>query len=128
MSATKKARNKYQRAQFNKMRNSRANIGYWMEDTVEKILETMVKDKKLLSFKRSKPNSRQDREGRDFRVTKLVQGQKISISFGITISLTGVIRHKCKHPDVPQLLMEPTISDERIAEKILSLFNPLENN
>lgn len=121
--ATKKSLERYRKAQFKQMMRNRAYIGQCMENVVERVLKTMVQNGQILTFKRYRQNSRQDREGKDFKAVALVSGRKVSISFGITISYTSVIRHRCKHPDVPQLLMEPTAPDKRIAEKILGLFD-----
>lgn len=101
----------------------RADLGRKFELTVAKLLNRMVENNKLTSSLYNQPNSSADKQGKDFTVTQISKnGEKITHSFGVTISYQSWGRAKLKHPDVPQFYFPIGTRFATIEETILNLF------
>ena len=95
--------------------------GRQQEERVENILQQMWQKREISSFQRYTPNGEEDRQGKDFSVTK----ERKTIDFGITISERSAHRATEKHPDIPQIHLPLWMKDEDIRLAILNLFIPL---
>lgn len=100
----------------------RARLGRSQEENVEGILEKMRERGLIADFRRSRPNSKMDAEGKDFSVTKLVDGVEVVRHFGMTISMKSRNNARVKYPDVPQYTFPVGINPSTIERRILELF------
>lgn len=102
-----------------------ADVGRIKEIEVEKLLKQAgdINGKLLFSsVKRHEPNSLEDREGKDFTVSIIVDDKIISRSFGISISRQSVCESRLKHPQIPQMHLPISIKPDTIVKKVLALF------
>lgn len=100
-----------------------AQEGRRFESKVEQVLYRMQQQGRIVRFTYHQPHSQEDREGKDFTVVKVVNGQPIEQSFGISISQHRVHQSQEKHPNVPQLHLPLRMKDDQIATAILTLFH-----
>lgn len=101
-----------------------AQRGRETEKRVEKILAEMVAAGDILDFVYSLPNSTEDAGRTDFTVRRAMDGSVHARSFGITIS--GSRYRLCSNflrPDCPNIQIPPDMTDTRIRERILMLFD-----
>lgn len=96
--------------------------GEVLESTVIKLLQELKNEERILQFVHHPKNSREDSEGKDFTVTKEVNGAKKVLSFGVTISLRCWANAKVKHPQIPQLCFPLGTKLETMEKRILELF------
>jgi hypothetical protein len=99
-----------------------AQQGVLMEAHVENILNTMKEAGIVLDFTHHAKCSPADRSGKDFTVSKVVNGDVVAVSFGITISQKSMQRACLLHDEVPQLWFPLGIKPETIQRKIMGLF------
>ena len=92
------------------------------QEGMRKILEEMVADGLLSDFQISFPNSPEDREGKDIKVSQMIGSESINEYFGITISFNAWNDAKRFHPDIPQFCFPIGTKPETIKKRILSLF------
>lgn len=102
-----------------------SEYGRLFELEVEKLLNKMKENGKIFSFVRHLPHTPEDLAGKDFTVTKLVNGQTLEISFGVTISARQrqLNEHKMCHPNVPQFRFPIGTNPSTIEKRILELFS-----
>ena len=93
------------------------------EDKVERIMIQMCNRGNLSSVIHHPPNSFEDQNGKDFTVSKVINGEIVTKSFGLTFSMSRELRATKKHPDVPQKYIPLWASDKEIEDTILSLFS-----
>ena len=99
------------------------DLGGLMEERVEKLGLILVERGDLSEFVRHEPNSKEDSAGKDFTATKIINGELVQRSFGITISGEKKrIVSQSLHLDVPQWWTPWEMRDENIQKKIVSLF------
>jgi hypothetical protein len=103
--------------------NRYSEVGLDLELHVESLLEKMVEEEIIQSFTHHSHNSPEDSRGKDFTVSKVVCGEIIKKSFGVTISLRSWNHSKHKHPNVPQMCFPIGTKTETINKRILDLFN-----
>ena len=109
-------------AGFRARRSQRmANQGIVLEDTVEKLLEKLKDEKKILGFTRHPHNSKEDSSGKDFTVIFDSNGYEDERSFGVTISLRSWHDAKLMHRDVPQFCWPIGTNTTTMQERILKL-------
>lgn len=114
---------------FHSRRSERGSeLGRKTEERVEKLLTKKLGVSGLVSFEYFSPHSPEDCQGKDFRVTRLIDGKKITALFGVTISLLCQQKHQAKHPDVPCIRIPPGMSDERIWQRICRICEEKANN
>ncbi len=109
------------RAYKNRRSERMAQIGLGLEDRVEGILARMKEDGEISGFVHSKRHSFNDRNGKDFIVFKLINGEYVAAGFGVTISQNSFSRAKVRHPS-PQFRFPVETKDETIRRHILGLF------
>lgn len=108
---------------FKKRRSMRgAKQGQALEAEVEKVLNRMKERGELVQVIHHFSNSPEDRDGRDFTVSRYVEGQEVFCSFGVTISLRRWYRGKTLHRDVPQFCFRLDTKPETIRGRVLELF------
>lgn len=100
----------------------RAHMGRAQEENVENILAKMLSHGLIADFKRSRPNSKMDAEGKDFEVVKLVDGALVVRHFGMTISMKSRNNARVRYPDVPQFTFPIGINPSTIEKRVLELF------
>ena len=105
----------------------RSFLGRMTENRVEKLLTKKKEMEELIDFERYEANSPEDSEGKDFRVTALIDGELISASFGITISMKCQQEHQMKHPSVPSIVIPPEMNDKRIWWRITEILKEKKN-
>ena len=64
-----------------------------------------------------------DRQGKDFTVARVVRGEIVSRSFGVTISLKSWKLDQQLYPGVPQFCFPIGTRPDTIIKRILSLFD-----
>jgi hypothetical protein len=101
----------------------RARLGRAQEENVEAILLKMREQGLIADFKRSRPNSKMDAEGKDFSVTMLVGGVEVVRHFGMTISMKSRNNARVRYPDVPQFVFPVGTNPSTIERRILELFS-----
>ena len=99
-----------------------AAVGRMLEDEVEKILAKMQDEGVIFDFARSLPNSQEDHEGKDFRVSQIIDGKKIDRFLGVTISQRSHSIARIRHRNVPQFLFPVETKQETIKKRVLELF------
>lgn len=92
-----------------------------IEGGAKKLLAKKQKTDELISWEYFSPNSKEDLEGKDFRVTMMVDGKTVTILFGVTISLESHQKHQARYPDVPSILIPINMTEERIWYRICRL-------
>jgi hypothetical protein len=102
--------------------NRRARMGRAQEENVEEILKKMLSQGKISGFKRARPNSKMDAEGKDFEVVKLVGEVEVVRHFGMTISMKSRNNARVRYPTVPQFTFPIGINPGTIERRILELF------
>ncbi len=100
-----------------------ARVGRDLEVKVKEYLQEMTYSGVIYSFIRHEPNSPEDKDGRDFTVVKQINGEIISRSFGVTISLHSWSQSKRLHPTHPQFCFPIGTNKETIVKRILELFS-----
>lgn len=116
--------NQKSRQEFSNRRSVRmSKLGREFEQEVLKLLNRMVEDSKLASAVYNAPFSREDREGKDFTVGKLVNGEIVYRSFGVTISLLSYSKGKVLHHEVPQFCFPIGTNPSTIEKRVLALFS-----
>lgn len=99
----------------------RSELGLQNEDRVLDILEQAVDKGRFSSFRKTRRSGPEDFSGKDFIVKKIVHGEVVEISFGVTISLksqqTALLRH-----GLPCFLITPEMKDETFLRKVDKLF------
>lgn len=105
----------------------RSELGRQTEVRVEKLLVKKITAGELASFKYFPANSPEDCQGKDFQVSKEIEEEVITASFGITISLNCYQEHQAKHPDEPCILIPPEMGDERIWYRICQILKEVKN-
>ncbi|MDA2922299.1 hypothetical protein MYX07_03475, partial [Patescibacteria group bacterium AH-259-L07] len=68
------------------------------------------------------PHGREDSQGKDFTVSKIVNGELVTKSFGVSISLKSVAKAQKKHPNVPQIHLPLNSKPDDIVRSVLALF------
>ncbi len=96
--------------------------GRTLEDDVERLLEKMKARGDVSLFVRNSANSAADAEGKDFTVTKKVDGVDVVRHFGVTISTKSHNNAKVRYPDVPQFHFPIGTNPTTIEKRILELF------
>lgn len=96
----------------------RAELGRETEVRVANLLAKKLADGELVSFQHFTPNSLEDKQGKDFQVTRTVANKQVTVSFGITISLRCQQEHQRNHPNEPCIIIPPEMGDERIWQRI----------
>lgn len=111
---------------FEKYRQRRGELyageGLALEDQVESILETLKEEGQIASFQRHAHNSSADRAGKDFSATKEINGEEVTFSFGVTISMRSWNEARARHYGVPQFCFPIGSKPETIVKRILGLF------
>lgn len=92
-----------------------------IEGRVKELLSKKIAAGELVSWEYFSPNSQEDRQGRDFRVTKMAEGKTVTIFFGVTISRESHLEHQAKHPETPSIWIPINMTDERIWHRICQL-------
>ena len=104
----------------------RGRWGREAEAQVATLLHRIKENGLIRGFIYHQPNSEADSSGMDFTVFKDVAGQVVERSFGITISVRCLNRHRVIHrgagPD--QFCFPINMSPEKKVKRILSLFCP----
>lgn len=109
---------------FRKRRTERmSKQGRMLEERVQRILVALQEQGSIQNFRYNRPFSQADREGKDFTVTKVVVGELVERSFGITISPRSWHESQTKYPEVSQLCFPIGTNLETMARRILELFN-----
>lgn len=72
---------------------------------------------------RHEPNSKEDQSGCDFTVSRVVDGETVCRSFGITISRRNLGEAKMKHPEVPQFHVPLGFNPQTLIRNVLKLFS-----
>lgn len=98
-----------------------SQLGRENEARVERLLAKKLEASEIISFKRHLPNSPEDLAGDDFQVSKEIDGEIITVSFGVTISQRKHKEHSMKHPDKTSLLIPLEMRDERIWYRICQI-------
>lgn len=93
------------------------------EERAERIMIQMCHRGELSLVQRHKPHSSDDHQGKDFTVEKIINGEAVTKSFGITFSMSRQFRAEQLHPGVPQKYIPLWSSDKDIEETVLSLFS-----
>lgn len=93
------------------------------QDEMRKILQKMRDVGQICEFEIFAPNSPEDRDGRDIRVSRMADGQKIDKYFGVTISLRSWKDAQRFHPDTSQFCFPIGTKPETIQKRVLGLFN-----
>ena len=101
-----------------------AKQGRLLEDEVERLLKRLEEQGEIVRFKKHEPNSREDREGKDFTVVKSVEDNEFQISFGVTIALKSQRKSRLRY-DHPQFCFPIGTKLETIERRILDLFKSL---
>lgn len=124
----KKSRSMKKRQSFSERHGMRRSIlGRMTEDRVAGLLAKKQEAGELVSFERYPANSPEDAEGKDFRVSKEINGEVVSASFGITISMREHQDHLMKHPHEPSIIIPPEMNDERIWWRITKILKEKKN-
>lgn len=105
----------------------RSELGRQTEGRVAGLLAKKLGAGELISYEYFSPNGPEDHEGKDFQVTKEIDGQQITTYFGITTSLRSHQDHRWKHPGVPSILIPPEMGDEKIWQKICQIIKEARN-
>lgn len=106
----------------NRRGERRSALGRSFEIAVEAVLNGL-KDRGLVAdFVRNQPNSKEDSMGKDFTVRKMVNGQMLERSFGVTISQKSWQVAKHRYINVPQFLFPIGTNPSTIESRILGLF------
>lgn len=95
-------------------------LGLEMEKRVEGLLQKMKDEGSILSYIHHPRNSLEDRKGNDFTVTIVRGGEKIDVSFGVTIS-SRKAGTNAKVVGAKDLHFPLNTNDARIQERILQL-------
>jgi hypothetical protein len=112
------------RKEFGKRSSERGRErGRLFEQEVLKILERMVTEGKLVSAIYNAPNSKEDSEGKDFTVGKVVNGAVLYRSFGVSTSLRYWSNSRIRHPGIPQFCFPTGTNPGTIEKRVLSLFS-----
>ncbi len=118
----KKSKSAQRRRAFSERRSMRrSELGRLTEERVEKLLAKKREAGELLSFKKHLANSQEDCAGKDFTVSKIIDGKTVSASFGVTISLKNHQEDLMLHPDMPSIIIPPEMNDERIRQRIVQI-------
>ncbi len=70
----------------------------------------------------NEPHSEADSEGKDFTVTKMIDGEPQTRSFGITISQRSLSESRVRHSDIPQFLFPIETKPETVLRRVNDLF------
>lgn len=100
-----------------------ARFGVLLEDRVEQLLAAMKSEGLIAAFVRHPHFSPSDLRGKDFTAVKLVGERRVAKSFGVTVSPRSSLRSNTKHPRIPTWWFPEGTSDERIRNRILTLFD-----
>ena len=104
-----------------------AKIGRKFEqEELRLILEKMQDAGKISGFEIMRPNSAEDKDGKDAKVSKIIGGNNIEKFFGVTISIRSWNESKRFHPQTPQFCFPIGTKPETIEKRILSLFGASE--
>ncbi len=114
------------RLQFNSGKRKRfdprkmGHEGRNLEDRVAQILANLWHQGEITRFECFAPNSKEDREGKDFLVVINVNGVELEYYFGVTISKKAHEKSSKKHSEIPNLHIPCWSNDEFIGNAILS--------
>ena len=100
----------------------RAELGRGLENEVENLLQAMLDDGLIAEFRANAPNTKADQEGKDFTVTRLMDGARETRHFGVTISPRSWRTAKAVHNDVPQFCWPIGTNRDTMRRRILELF------
>lgn len=92
------------------------------QQEMRKILQKMRDAGQICEFEIFAPNSPQDRDGKDIRISKMVGNQKVDNYFGVTISPRCWKDAQRFHPDTPQFCFPIGTKPETIQKRVLGLF------
>ena len=99
-----------------------AHVGVELEDRVAVMLGGLQQQGQIDVFNRHEHHSDEDHAGRDFTIWKIVGGERVEKTFGVTISMRRWNYSKCLHPDVKQFCFPIGTNDTTIQRRILELF------
>ncbi len=91
------------------------------EKRVATILTEMKDQESIIDFLYHSPNSPEDKSGKDFSVTFLCRGIKLSCSFGVTIKASRRNQAARRYPNIPQFHFKGDAAKELIVQTILDL-------
>ena len=104
----------------------RSRLGREFEQTTFELLREVCDEDGNQLFKKvvyHKPHGAADYAGKDFTVTRRINGRDESRSFGVTISVRQIAEAKMLHPDVPQFCFPIGTKPETIIARVLALFD-----
>ncbi len=96
--------------------------GRAFEVTVEGYLQEILDFGLIQKFIRHPPHSPEDYDGRDFTISKDVEGVSIEKTFGVTISIKSWNRGKRLHRSYQQFCFPIGTKKETVVRRILGLF------
>ncbi len=94
-----------------------SEFGRDLESKVEKLLEELKVKGYITKYKRHRPHSVADGEGKDFTIWT----DKHEKSFGVTISLKSWRESQMKYPEIPQFCFPLNVNLITIERRILEL-------
>lgn len=101
----------------------KARWGRDFEEVVFKMLQRMQDEGHFKDVTYHSPNSTEDRDGKDFTVVRVLEGERIERSFGMTTSLRSRESAQGKHPGVPQFHWPINTKPETILKRVFTLFD-----
>lgn len=112
------------RKEFHQRRSDRyAEVGRKFEqEEMRRILEKAQERGVFTSFAIFDPNSEEDRDGKDIRIDRVVNGEVVTRYCGVTISLRCMQNAQLRHPNVPQFCFPIGTKPETIEKRLRSLF------
>ncbi len=99
-----------------------AKIGLDLENQVASLLESMKNEKVITSFEKHPHHSTEDQDGKDFTVTREIEGKIVTRHFGVTISVRSWGMSKTRHPHTQQFCFPIGTKTETMRKHILKLF------
>ncbi len=99
-----------------------AGYGRVLEEEMVTHLTRMKDAGDIDGFVRHTPNSTEDEQGKDFTVTKIVDGEPREVHLGVTISIRSWHKSRVRHAKIAQLCFPIGTKPETIRARILELF------
>jgi len=100
-----------------------SHLGRSFENDIKDLLYGMERKGMIYTFTYNKPYSKEDSQGKDFRITRVIKTGLIERCFGVTISRESHKKAILKHPKVPQFYWPyGKTNPETMEKRILELF------
>lgn len=96
--------------------------GRALEAEVEQLLSKMKEAGKIDGFICNPPNSPEDRDGKDFAIMQVIDGEETWRSFGVTHSAKCWHRAKWLHSNTPQFCFPIGTNPGTMEKRFLDLF------